>query len=41
LPPATDFLVIARNSAACLDNSAISCELASAFAHPRSRRKAS
>jgi ribonuclease P protein component len=41
LPLTTDFLVIARTSAATLDNSAISSELANAFAHPRNRRKAS
>lgn len=41
LPPATDFLVIARNSAAALANSMISSELARAFAHHHNRRKAS
>jgi len=41
LPPATDFLVIARNSAATLANDLISSELDRAFSHPRIRRKSS
>ena len=41
LTPPTDFLVIARNSAATIINSLIARELESVFVQPRLRRKSS